>query len=134
MKKYICLTILGLAAILLNGCASIVNGTHESVSVNTGSVKDATCKLYNSKGTWYVNKTPGSVTVHRAYGPLHVVCNKKGYATAKKTVKSHTKGMAFGNVVFGGVVGAGVDVADGAAYNYPNQIIMSMHKKSKKQA
>ncbi|KFI09060.1 hypothetical protein JN27_00380 [Massilia sp. BSC265] len=35
--------------------------------------------------------------------------------------------MAFGNIIFGGVVWAGVDVASGAAYDYPNlfQIMIS---------
>jgi hypothetical protein len=27
--------------------------------------------------------------------------------------------MAFGNILFGGVIGVGVDVATGAAYDYP---------------
>lgn len=43
---------------------------------------------------------------------------------------SKTKGMAFGNIVFGGVIGAGVDMADGAAYDYPNEINMNLNKKA----
>jgi hypothetical protein len=35
------------------------------------------------------------------------------------TVKSSTKGMMAGNLLFGGVIGAGVDAASGAAYDYP---------------
>jgi hypothetical protein len=34
-------------------------------------------------------------------------------------VKSSTKGMMAGNIVFGGFIGAGVDAASGAAYDYP---------------
>lgn len=30
--------------------------------------------------------------------------------------------MAFGNLLFGGVIGAGVDIGTGAAYDYPNLI------------
>src|SRR6478609_7378453 len=30
--------------------------------------------------------------------------------------------MAFGNILFGGVIGVGVDVATGAAYDYPDVI------------
>lgn len=30
--------------------------------------------------------------------------------------------MAFGNIIFGGVIGVGVDVATGAAYDYPEVI------------
>jgi phosphoketolase len=41
-------------------------------------------------------------------------------------VNSSTKGMAFGNILFGGPIGAGVDMASGAAYDYPNLITVMM--------
>jgi hypothetical protein len=114
----------------LSGCASITNGTSEPVSVNTASVTGATCSLQNNKGTWYVNKTPGSTTVHRSYGDLRVKCHKDGYRDGQQIAKSHTKPMAFGNIIFGGALGAGVDVADGAAYDYPSNITVPMQHRS----
>lgn len=114
---------------LLTGCASIVNGNQQSVSVKTGNVQGATCSLENNKGKWYVNQTPGSVLVHRSYDDLKIACEKKGYGLSEESVKSKTKGMAFGNVVFGGVIGAGVDMADGAAYDYPTDINVPFGKK-----
>ena len=113
----------------LTGCASIVNGTNQVVSVETraaaGSVSGASCKLQNDKGVYYVT-TPGTVTVHRAYGDMVVTCDKSGLPTTTASFKSSTKGMLAGNIVFGGVIGAGVDMASGAAYDYPAllQIIM----------
>lgn len=104
--------------IAASGCASIVSGHNQSLSVATPDCDGASCTLTNSKGTWYV-KSPGSVTVHRAYGDLTVTCAKEGYATATNTVASSTKGMAFGNILFGGIIGAGVDIGTGAAYDYP---------------
>src|SRR3990167_7322227 len=118
MKKLL-MMVSGLALIELTGCASIVNGTNQSVSVNTRPVTGATCSLENDKGKWFVNQTPGSVTVHRSYKDLTINCEKRGYPKASKNIVSKTKGMAFGNVVFGGVIGAGVDMADGSAYDYP---------------
>lgn len=115
-------------AVLMTGCASIVNGQNQPISVSTGQVKGATCALQNNKGKWYVPNTPGSVTVQRSYQDLHVACEKKGYAPADQKIASKTKGMAFGNVLFGGVIGAGVDMADGAAYDYPNEINLDLHK------
>ena len=112
----------------LVGCASITTGTNQSVSVKTGSVSGAQCSLENNKGTWYIPSTPGSVVVNRSFNDLSVKCEKKGYPLASKSVSSSTKAMAFGNVVFGGVVGAGVDIADGAAYDYPNTINVPMRK------
>ena len=117
--------------IFLAGCASIVNGTHQSISVTTTPVEGANCMLTNSKGTWYVNNTPGSVDIHRAYGDMHITCHKAGCYPVSKTVESSTKAMAAGNLVFGWVIGGGVDVADGAAYSYPQNIIVEMQCKKK---
>jgi hypothetical protein len=106
----------------LTGCASIVNGTSQIVSVETlqpaGKIIGASCKLENDKGVWYVT-TPGTVTVHRAYGDMMVKCEKDGVSPGVATVKSSTKGMLAGNILFGGPIGVGVDAASGAAYDYP---------------
>lgn len=129
MLKHLTVMSAALIAFLgLTGCASIVNGTNQSVSVHTTPAYGATCSLENNKGRWFINKTPGSVTVNRSFKDLLVSCEKKGYRPSFKQVKSKTKAMAFGNIVFGGVIGAGVDVADGAAYDYPSDIFVPMVK------
>ena len=128
MKQVLSIVMLAVTVCLLASCASIVNGTNQSVSVHTGSVTGARCELANDKGKWYVNGTPGSVVVHRSYKDLNVVCHKKGIHSPLKHVVSKTKGMTFGNAVFGGVIGVGVDVASGAAYDYPNEIFVPMQR------
>jgi len=113
----------------LFGCASIVSGHNQSISINamsdSGQVVGALCTLTNNKGTWYVT-TPGTTTVHRSYGDLGVRCEKKSESPGIATVKSHTKGMAYGNILFGGLIGAGVDMKTGAAYDYPTLITILM--------
>lgn len=120
-----------LALVALSGCASIVDGTKQTLSVkamdNGNSLADAQCSLKNDKGTWFV-RTPGTVTVHRSYDALNVKCKHPGYQTALIKSESSTKGMAFGNILFGGIIGAGVDMSDGAAYNYPNLITVPMNR------
>lgn len=110
---------------LLSGCASIVSGTNQVVSVETrqqsAQVSGATCQLVNDKGTYYVT-TPGTVTVRRSLQDMSVKCEKENSASGVAAVKSSTKAMAFGNLLFGGVIGAGVDIASGAAYDYPSVI------------
>lgn len=132
-KNHICrliATVLVPSALLgLTGCASIVNGTNQVVSVQTmsptGDVGGATCKLQNEKGVYYVT-TPGTVTVHRAYGDMNVACEKAGFTPGLAKFKSSTKGMMAGNILFGGVIGAGVDAASGAAYDYPTLLQVMM--------
>jgi uncharacterized protein YceK len=112
--------------VILSGCASITTGENQSLSVETNPCRGATCKLTNDKGTWYVNGTPGSVTVHRAYGDLNLICEEGAFKSNPMVVASTTKGMAFGNIIFGGLIGAGVDASTGAAYDYPTVITVPM--------
>ena len=118
-----------LSAIFLSGCASIVSGSNQSLSVDSLSkgtqIAQVNCTLTNNKGKWFVT-TPGTVTVHRSYQDLNVKCEKDGLQPGMLTVKSSTKGMAFGNILFGGVIGAGVDAGTGAAYDYPSLITVYM--------
>lgn len=117
---------LALSAAAITGCASIVSGTTQSVSVDARStsgepVIGANCKLQNGDGTWFVT-TPGSTMVDRAFSDLTVQCEMKGRPSASTSAKSSTKVIAFGNIFIGGIVGAGVDIANGAAYEYPSPI------------
>jgi hypothetical protein len=106
----------------LYGCASIVSGQSQIVSVSTPFCPDAECTLTNPEGTYYV-KTPGTLSIDREYDDLTVACKKEGFQPSNISVSSSTKGMAFGNILLGGVIGAGVDMGTGAAYDYPSEII-----------
>ena len=110
---------------ILAGCASLTTGQNQSVSVETPGESGATCTLANDKGTWYVSSTPGSVTVSRAYSDMAVNCTK-GTKKGNASVKSNTKGMAFGNILAGGVIGGAIDCGTGAAYDYPTMITVPL--------
>jgi hypothetical protein len=116
----------GLCVLWVSGCASITTGQNQSLSVETPSCMAANCKLSNDKGTWYVSSTPGTVTVQRAYGDMTVICNKGDYKSLPVQIPSATKAMAFGNIIFGGLIGAAVDAGTGAAYDYPPSIAVNM--------
>ena len=116
----------------LYGCASIVSGQDQVVSVTSPNCPGAECKLVNSDGTFYV-KTPGTVSVNRDYDALKVSCQKDGIDPVIIEVDSSTQGMAFGNILLGGVIGAGVDMATGAAYDYPAEIIHPLDCRSEDQ-
>lgn len=108
----------------LCSCASIVSGTTQKVGVTT-NVSGARCTLENPKGAWTVYDTPGTAEVEKARGPLDIECKKYGLR-GHQLVESTTEGMAFGNVVFGGIIGGGVDMATGAAYHYPSSVHVDM--------
>ena len=118
----------------LTGCASITESKNQSMSVSTGDVTGAMCTLSNSKGSYYVNSTPGSVMVRNACDQLTVTCKKDGYVPANPaagSIQDKSKGMAWGNILFGGIIGIAVDRNTGAGCNYPQQnIIFPMQKVS----
>lgn len=105
----------------------MISGTNQSLSVSTTACPGAKCHLKNSKGIWYVT-TPGSVTVHRAYGDMTVTCSKEGFPDTTAQISSSTKLATGANIAWGVFmpVGAGVDAATGAAYDYPAEIVVIM--------
>ncbi|WP_143036294.1 hypothetical protein [Collimonas sp. OK242] len=88
-------------------------------------VNGATCKLQNTKGIFYVT-SPGTVSVHRSRDDLIVQCEKENIKPGLAQIKSSVKGMTFGNILLGGVVGAVVDQSSGAAFDYPAVIMVLM--------
>jgi uncharacterized protein YceK len=105
------------ANLLLTGCSTITTGQNQPISLDTHPHSGAKCILRNDKGSWYVT-TPGSVVVTRSYSDLIITCTKDNMS-GNTTIKSSTKGMAFGNILAGGLIGLAVDMSTGSAYDYP---------------
>ncbi len=112
---------LAAGAASLCGCATIIQGTTQPVSITTTPEEGAQCTLTNSEGTWYL-ASPGSAVVHKTKNDLSIDCTKPGFATGHVVATSHFGGTTAGNVLLGGVVGLGVDAASGANYYYDNPI------------
>lgn len=121
-------SILILGLLSLQACASMTSGSQQSLSVTTEPVTGATCQLNNDAGSWFIPSTPGSVTVHREASDLTVVC-KKGALSGTARVVSFTKGVAYGNILAGGLIGAAIDRSNGSAFDYPALIGVPMSTK-----
>lgn len=124
MQKIVLMASLS-SIVLLSGCATITNGRYQQVTVAT-QPQGASCVLKNNKGTWNVKSTPETIEVHRSMDDLHVACKKPGYKDTPSTVKSTTKKMIAGNILFGGIVGGGVDAYNGSGFSYPTQINLNL--------
>ena len=113
----------------LTGCASIVSGVSQPISVETkldgASVAGVNCKLSSNKGTWFVT-SPGSLTVHRGFQDMLVECSKPGMTPSSDNIASNVRALYFGNILFGGVIGLAVDAGDGAGFDYPDLISIDM--------
>ncbi len=106
----------------LPGCATIMEGTGQSVSVAT-TPAGATCEM-DRAGTKLgnVNPTPGSLRIDKSKNDLDLTCSKPGYQQARTSTSPKFVGTTFGNIVFGGLIGVAVDAATGANYQYPSEI------------
>lgn len=113
----------------LQGCASVTTGGMQVVSVKTVSPTteevEANCELRNDKGQWNMI-SPGAASVRQSYQALSVSCRSDTHGPGSTSVSSSTKGMAYGNILAGGLIGATIDIASGAAYDYPSLITVLM--------
>jgi hypothetical protein len=124
MKLFI-LAAVAASGLIVSGCATIIQGTTQSVSVATTPESGAQCTLKNSEGSWFVT-SPGNATVHKTKNDLTVDCVKAGYTDAHTTAISHFGGTTAGNILAGGIIGIGVDAASGANYHYDSPITVPL--------
>ena len=97
-----------ICAITLSGCATIVSGTTQKISVSS-QPSGATAKVDNNLSA----KTPTVFTLERKQD--HVIeISTEGYKTATVMMKRTFNGMATGNILIGGLIGTGIDMASGA--------------------
>lgn len=112
-------------AMILAACATITKGTTQVVAVDTPGVPGATCTITTQSGPQLVN-TPGTVTLSKGSASLPISCTKECYVMGASIVPSNAEAMTAGNVIFGGVIGLGVDAATGAMNKYPDMITVAM--------
>jgi hypothetical protein len=108
-------------------CSTITEGTTQSLAVMTPDAPSANCTLTTPKHTWFV-RTPGSVTIEKSNDDIAIVCRKEGYANGVATLPSNFEGMTWGNIIFGGIIGVGVDAASGAMHEYPTSVSIYMEE------
>jgi hypothetical protein len=111
--------------IALSGCATITRGTHEALVVES-EPSGAQVRLSNG----FTGTTPTSFKIPRK-GEFVVTISKEGYETANINVTTQiagagAAGMA-GNVLVGGIIGAGVDAWSGGMLEHkPNPVKVTL--------
>lgn len=119
--------------VMVTGCASITKDSYQRINVETYNeknevVEDVYCVALNNKGQWKA-KMPDTILAHRSSDNLKLKCKKEGEQDGVATLRSRVNGNMFGNIIFGGGIGAIMDHASGKAYDYPEwvRIIMGKH-------
>jgi len=115
------------ALLLFTGCASIVNGTHQTVTFD--SMPTGADIVVDNQ---IVGKTPQAITLKRRNDQI-VEFRKAGYKTLMFPMSknySYTP-MVLGDFILGGPFGTTTDVTDGAIYQYdPNAYNVTLVKEN----
>jgi hypothetical protein len=109
----------------LTGCADLISGRTQDVTIATSPVTGAQCLAKNARGSWATLSTPATVTLLRSNSPLEVSCKTADGMIGTVTVESNFGYPVYGNAANGGL-GIAVDTQTGAAYEYPAQILVTL--------
>ena len=130
MKRVSTCATLVAAFLVLPGCASITSSEMQTLALTTQSqdgkvLERANCVLKNDRGQWEA-VSPSHVAIRRSSEDLTVVCKKEGAPDGMLRAISRAAGGMFGNIIFGGGVGAIIDHSTGKGYNYPDELPVKM--------
>jgi len=116
---------------LTTGCATVVEGNKQALSVTTEGCdsnpeSSARCHIQNKDNDVYVD-APGTVNIEKGKTDLAVNCSSSdGSAKGHAILESTYEAMNAGNILLGGGIGLIVDAASGAMWKYPKTISVPM--------
>ena len=124
------LMLIVLVAALSSGCATLTSSEMQSLSLTAHTqdgkiVEKASCTLRNDKGDWK-SDAPSFIAVRRSAEDLTVECKKDGHPDGHLRAISRAAAGMFGNIIFGGGIGAIIDHSKGTGYNYPENLPVKM--------
>ena len=111
------------------GCATIMNGTTDliNISSNPSNAKFSIISVTDSgkqRTTVVTGETPQNVILQRKtsfWGNNYLITFKKeGYINKTISIKKTLSGWAWGNILFGGIIGLTIDGITGAADDLHN--------------
>lgn len=123
MKKVLIL----IPIVLLQACASITAEKTQLVRVDAldeqgAVVADAKCELTNDKGVYEIDSGKHAM-VNKSGEDLNISCRSAQRSDEASGVAISRAGAGmFGNILFGGGIGAIIDHNRGTAYNYPEWV------------
>ncbi|HIF08887.1 MAG TPA: hypothetical protein EYQ81_02920 [Sneathiellales bacterium] len=118
-----------LSGFLTVTCTGIKHvNTNQTVLVKTPGAAGSSCALNNTKGSWQIDKTPGTAEIARSPDSLHILCTKIGFTAGAATVEPKANGMPWQNIVSGGFFGQRANDASDTAYEYPVLVSVQLER------
>src|SRR5688572_16332852 len=131
MEHTTCRTIVALIALTAaSGCATLTSSDVQPLALTTHTeqgqaVEKVKCTARNDKGFWEAT-SPAILQVRRSPEDLLVECKVEGQPDGHLKAVSRVAGGMFGNIIFGGGIGAIIDHSRGTGYNYPDRLPVKM--------
>jgi hypothetical protein len=117
MKKIYAVASAALLPFAVGGCATVINGTSQDYEMAS---QPQGAKISLSNGQSCV--APCKISLKRR-NDLTATVELDGYKTEKVYIQSRTGGAGVGNILLGGVIGAGVDASNGSMNSlYPRPL------------
>lgn len=104
------------AATAVTGCATIIKGTSQDISVDSNPGGAQVTVTQNSGVEVFKGATPAKLSLSKKH-EYTVSVKLAGYQEARVPVTQHLSGWFFGNLLCGGLLGMVIDAVDGAMYN-----------------
>jgi len=113
--------------LLLSGCASVLHGDVQQMQVTVmckDRVVPAACVAQNAKGAWHF-QAPAAFELRKDFSHLQIACKAPYFPEIAAAVPSRLNLSTAGNLLVGGLVGAGLDAYLGTAFAYNPDVRMT---------
>jgi len=123
LVRLVSLVFLILLSCLLGGCATLTNGTTQSIPVSSSPSGASVFADGQHVGT-----TPCTVELSRSASHV-ITLERDGYEGTAVHLTREISAMTAGNLIFGGLIGLGVDAVSGANFRLvPEQVNVSLQR------
>ena len=114
--------------ILISGCASIVNDSHQPVTLYFSDNSQGKCEVSNKRSSQTV-VIPSTIQVRRSDDPLRLICETGDGRSATASIPSKIEGTIAGNILLGGFIGAAIDAETDKHRSYPDSFVIPVVEK-----
>lgn len=121
MNKFVWPFISLALSLLFGGCATIVKDDNQPVAFSSDPQGAIVSINGVPRGT-----TPVTIMIERSRKKQMLEVTKDGYISVQMPLEKHIAGMTFGNIIFGGIIGLGVDYATGKGANYQDSVMIKL--------
>lgn len=119
LRPLLCLSLVALTG----ACATVTQGTSQTLAVTTPNADGAECVISNDSGRVLGRvTTPGSVQISRARSALEVRCERSGFEPGVAQVSSAFSSRSR----IQSPIGYAVDGISGAMWSYPAEVSVTM--------